>query len=699
MSFKSVLLGSSAHKHYTHNMSFDNSTTMEFGVLQPILAQYLEPNSRISVNARQLVRLSPMPTPSFARISLRNYSRYVKMTDVVPYYECLLSKLPYYSSNGSYTPTKMPYTSNRMLMYYLITLSRYTLYVNTSPSSVSPSFELVADTTSSLNSIQTAVDAFNDGFNFGQNSGRHKKLTIDYCSNTSALHVDIIKHHVNPENADEVVFFSSSGYKGNCTEYMLCTAFSQKAKILRKQLIGLGFSLSYEDLAPLSIAPILAYYKAWFDTFGLTREQPFETTHCFKLIKCIEDYKIDYSHFIVSYDFPSESEDAWFGFLNDLAQVYYSDPNSYIAAHRSNINNSRSYESLSLVGTDNKVPSSVGDLPSLNNFSKGITNVSLDLLRRLTRYVSKDSVIGQRLSQWVKVHYGADVSNSLFEQTNRINEWRTPIDIDDVMSQSDTVLPGSTPDSSTGEYLGAYAGKGLGFEKSNFTFKAPYHGFIFVMACIVPETKLFLGNDPTLYGVDLDTIPRPEFDSLGYEVTDGNVFYGDNGISLNSWKSGGGVVPTIPQNFGFIPRYSGFKFKKNIVNGDMYCGPCKTDLHPYYLDRIITSRSTSFTFDDKTNKWSYNPLGGLGSDTGLVGASTSWQQICRYPFMGNFNRIFYDVSVPSDVKDLYFLYPIDDKFIVQTVFDVKLSNWLKPIQNSYDTVDDVDTSTTSVTTN
>ena len=67
--------------------------------------------------------------------------------------------------------------------------------------------------------------------------------------------------------------------------------------------------------------------------------------------------------------------------------------------------------------------------------------------------------------------------------------------------------------------------------------------------------------------------------------------------------------------------------------------------------------------------------------------------------MGNFNRIFYDVSVPSDVKDLYFLYPIDDKFIVQTVFDVKLSNWLKPIQNSYDTVDDVDTSTTSVTTN
>lgn len=85
MSFKSVLLGTSAHKNYTHNMSFDNNTTMDFGFLQPLLSQYMLPNSTIKVNSKQLVRLAPMPTPSFARMYLQNFARFVKMTDVVPY--------------------------------------------------------------------------------------------------------------------------------------------------------------------------------------------------------------------------------------------------------------------------------------------------------------------------------------------------------------------------------------------------------------------------------------------------------------------------------------------------------------------------------------------------------------------------------------------------------------------------------------
>ena len=129
MSFKNVVLGSSAHKNYTHDMSFDNNTTMDFGSLQPILAQYMEPNSKISVNARQLVRLAPMPLPSFARINLKNYARFVKMSDVVPYHECLLAKRPYYSENGVYTPENMPVTTNRLLQFCVLLNAHYTIYV------------------------------------------------------------------------------------------------------------------------------------------------------------------------------------------------------------------------------------------------------------------------------------------------------------------------------------------------------------------------------------------------------------------------------------------------------------------------------------------------------------------------------------------------------------------------------------------
>lgn len=68
MSLSSVKLGTAFNKRYSHNLDFDNNTTMDFGSVQPLLCQYLLPNSDVTLNYRQLIRLSPMPTPSFARI-------------------------------------------------------------------------------------------------------------------------------------------------------------------------------------------------------------------------------------------------------------------------------------------------------------------------------------------------------------------------------------------------------------------------------------------------------------------------------------------------------------------------------------------------------------------------------------------------------------------------------------------------------
>lgn len=71
--------------------------------------------------------------------------------------------------------------------------------------------------------------------------------------------------------------------------------------------------------------------------------------------------------------------------------------------------------------------------------------------------------------------------------------------------------------------------------------------------------------------------------------------------------------------------------------------------------------------------------------------------------MTNYNRLFYN-SKADLVDDFYFKsrpleYGLNDNFITQTVFDVRVTNWLKPVQNSYDTVDEVDNSTVSQSTN
>lgn len=693
MSFKSVLLGTSAHKNYTHNLSFDNNTTMDFGFLQPLLSQYMLPNSSISVNSKQLVRLAPMPTPSFARMYLQNYARFVKMTDVVPYFESLLSGISFTTPSGvSVKPTQMPVTTNSFLLWNVLCLSRCSVYEKYAIGANEYGWKHIPlGLTDDISDFRDCL--FNRlGFSASLNLALAPDFNVPSDSTISPLMSDYI---IEDDFANDTTD----------TTYLFCFQFSTRAKHLRKQLLGLGYSLNGEDNKPVSIAPLLAYYKAYYDYFGLTRDIQFEQTNCFKVIGLVWEYVTNFYQLDGSV---SESNLTLFiNFLRDFVNLYYTDASSYIAAHRSTPMN----------GAASRMPGVNTSLYSLVNYAQhdtkryirpnnfGVPHVdadpplttwlSIDLLRRLSRFVSKDSVIGKRLSDWVKVHYGSDVSFDLFKDSFNISEWRTPIDIDDVFSTSETSDIGNKD---KGDYLGAYAGKGIGFGKGGFTFKAPTHGFVFVMSCIVPITNIFQGNDPTLYAIDNDTIPHPEFDALGYEFTPKGVFLSDNFLlgkenDLNLTNAG----------FGWVPRYTGFKIKKNIVNGDMCCGYFKRDLLPYFNDRLILSHAASVTdIFDSSGKSTGNFKFGISSNS-VPSASTSWQQICKYGFLSNYNRLFYNLkSDTTSGLDNYFVsfdYGEFDNFICQTVFDVKVKNWLKPVQNSYDAVDDTDNSTVNMSTN
>lgn len=687
MSFKNIVLGVQ-RKKYTHNLSFDNNTTMDFGVLQPLLSQYMEPKSKIKVSAKQLVRLAPMPTPSFARMFLRNYATFVKMTDVVPYHECLLAKLPFSTRSSTYTPTKMPFTDCRTLTFFLLSMSKYGVWWR------SPSTQVYKPVL--LNEI-TSIGA-------GAQNKFLTEFNIKLPKNADSLVKDFISNIVPASSADDMTFSPlASDYTVslNDGEYVLCFQFNTKVNAIRKQFLGLGYALNMYDTTELSLAPLLAYYKAYYNLFGLTRDLPFETTNCFALVKLIEDYSIDFSrNTILEIASTTSFYGKFIAFLRDLGNLYYTDSNSYIAAQRDKLTNGLSSRSLTLPvsqsGLAPLIPSTPNNtystsFPSIGTKGDGnisFTALSLDVLKRLTTFVNKDSAIGKRLSDWVKVHYGAEVSNSLFEDSFRLNSWSTAIDIDDVFSTSDTADVGAKD---KGDYLGSYAGTGTGFSKSGFSFVAPVHGYCFVLSCIVPITNCFQGIDPTLLGIDLDTIPQPEFDALGFEATPRDVFISDNDVCVKPTKA-------YNDTFGFVPRYTGFKVKKNIVNGDMSKGYFKTDLLPYFNDRMFYNNTVKF--DPKSD----GTLMSFTSDN-VPNASTEFQKICRYAFLGNFNRLFYNSgslfpTTGSSTDSLPSASFLSDNFIVQTVFDVRVSNWLKPVQNSYDTIDeDLDNNTTSVTTN
>lgn len=689
MSFKNIVLGTQ-RKNYTHDLSFDNNTTMDFGVLQPLLSQYMLPNSRIKVNTKQLVRLAPMPTPSFARMYLANFASFVKMTDVVPYHEALLAKIPFSVSGHSYLPTKMPFTNNRTLMYLLLQDSFVDYYHITEGTSANHDYLRVT----SQSVVDTILSEFiKDFLPAGLNSSNPIYPHFNWIENPRDG--VSVPPSISPLSADYTLSFGPAG------NYLICFKFSQAGLRLRKILIGLGFSLSFEDLTPLSFAPILAFYKAYYDRFGLTRDLPFETTNCFSIIKFIENYTYDYT-------LTSQKTSTAFSnfFHKELSECWFTSANSYIAAHRHDLLNNTPSRTLSTLPQQNgfytvdSVPDlnyqNKTDVPTISYMRSGsketyFSQLSLDVLKRLTAFVNKDSAIGRRLSDWVRVHYGADVSNSLFEESNRINEWRTNIDIDDIFSTSDTADIGKEQ---KGDYLGAYAGKGSGFSQSGFSFRAPVHGFVFVMSCVVPLSNTFQGIDPTLLAVDLDTIPQPEFDALGFEATPRTVFVGDNGV-FSSAKASNKPADT----FGFVPRYTGFKCKKNIVNGDMCKGYFQTDLLPYFNDRLFYNNEAKFSnlvtdsASGKVTSFHFEVF----SDH-VPNASTEYQKICRYAFMGDYDRLFYNSPSVFGYNESS-AFPRDDNFIVQSVFDVKVSNFLKPVQNSYDTIDeDVDNNTTPVST-
>lgn len=671
-----ISLGSPAHKRYNHNLSFDNNTTFDFGSVQPLMCQYMMPNSDIKVSYKQLVRLAPLVAPSFARVHLQNEVSFVSVAEVVPYFEAMLARMPYSVGSKTYKPERLPVTTNAFLAYWLLVgcscpFSYWQPAKTPNTDDLYNSMKLDGDGA-------VAVTAKIKKLFFGNSTAVLPGLQV-----TSQLHTtnvsDINQSYVSFESADYILKFDDG--------FAVTFRLNQKARRLRKLFLGLGYSLNMTDNTPVSFAPILAFYKAWFDLYAVRREKSWTSTSTFALIKYIEDnYFTDFTYtgfvgasgvnilqpFKLFFD---ELLECWYVYKDDFVSVHRSSPQlvnrgvSYIDAQlkQSIVNNNNT-------NADYRDPT----ISASGNFALSLTNVGLQTLQRLSRFVNKDSVIAQRMSDWLRIHYGADVANSIFKDVNHVSSSRLDLQINDVMSTSDTAQ--GEGDAKTGEVLGAYAGKGIGFQNSGFKFHANTAGFIFVMSAIVPESGYFQGTDTSLYGINNDTLPNPDFDALGMELTPKGAIASDNGIFLANGDT------LTDKAFGYIPRYSGFKVKKNIVNGDMSRRGTIDTFSAYYLDRILTS--TVVTSEDKKGSQLHVSF----SATSLPVASDKWRYCSRYPWLGNYNRLFYNSgkfykggsnTQLYDAEEL-----VDDNFMCQSIFDVRVTNSLKPISDSYDTYEE-----------
>lgn len=672
--FSKVSVGVSS-KRYTHDMSFDNNTTLGFGVCQPLFCQLLYDNDKLAGNIRQLVRLAPLPVPSFGRMRLVNKLRFVQMTDICPYYEAMLSGAYVNTSDLNYLPKEVLTSTIQVLTQMVLQYSVIDYFKVDSSSSTT---KYVYQNISTPSVLNEAIRVFH------QAVGDQSDLSAAIPD--PKPHMGNVNTAISPDSADYLISTDTA---------FICCRLTERGKRLRNVLIGLGYALDVSCTDRVSLLPLFAYFKAWYDSYAPSRDTQWNQSNAFILIDaCFQKYLTDLNDFTTAQGSSEKVQKAIFGFFEDLANTWYVAKDDYVSAHRLNAisSNTDSFGDIQLkIPSDNNLTTLQGVQYNGNGFvpkANVATDFALQTLMRISKFINKDTVIGKKVSTWLKAHFGADVASSFFKDSVSLPDVVVSCNINDVFSTADT-----TSGDGSGEQLGSYAGKGLGFGDGSFSFTAPTFGYFVVVSCLVPDSKYFQGIDPSLFGVDRFTLPNADFDALSYEVTPSSFLCAHNDIFISGQKS------TSDKGFGFVPRYSAFKTRRNIVNGDMSRRGTIASYSPYYLDKILTENAIH---SEKNADGSYSFV---AVNNPLPVASEVWRYPTRYPWLGNFNRIFYnsgndvfDDASSSDAANDFLNTPIDDNFIVQSVISMRLTNALKPIAMSYDVYDDdVDNSSKTIT--
>ena len=664
-----ISLGKSTKK-YLRNTDFDNNTTMDFGFCQPLFCQFLLPDSNISVSAKQLVRLAPMPVPSFARVSLVNKFVFVPWSDLCGYYEAMLSNMPY---NGSVVPTQLPYVYNAYLCMSLL---------DNGLGSVATFYEVDTAVSSPITyKMCTAMDALT--YSNSLATQWETELSLHSCNKKFTLSPSQFRDDaVSPNSADYLVNFVS-GEK----HVIAAFRYSTRAKHLRSVLIGLGYSLAMQDWSKVIGLPLFAFYKAWFDTYAPKRSVAWTDTPVFKFIRSVSD---DYLPNLCN------DEDNMDSILHALSDCYYVSNDDFVSVHRSTLENVSldKFPFITELGVSTSTPKFTTSQQPYSYSTNALSLISFDVVKRLTRFVNKDSIIGQKMSTWVRNHFGAQVANSLYQDVYQVKTDILPLQINDVFSTADT----ADSSSRSGERLGSYAGKGIGFGDTGCRFHSDRHGYLLCISSIVPKSAYFQGNDSSLYGLDRFTLPSADFDALGMEVTPFGFIAGDIGYTDMTATSDDKL--DYSAGFGFVPRFSGYKFKKNIVNGDMSRRSFIDSMSPYYLDRILQ------TGDALYQSMADNKFAQIRQFfPSLPKASEQWRYLTKYPWLGDYDRIFYNddvyhgstsTPVDSSSEDIDGFAARPDNFIVQSLFTMQIQDVLKPLSMSFDTFEEDSDNTSTV---
>lgn len=490
-------------------------------------------------------------------------------------------------------------------------------------------------------------------------------------------------------------FENSSGVSGG--DLFVAIRLNDSGKFLRKIFMGLGLNLKPTN-TPISLLPIYAYFKSYFETFAPKRFVKFEQTYFYTFINTLVNTGLNAPDLIYSTSDQYTKGVSWSNIIDDLLSCFYTKDTDYYSAQIIGLINeygeqvSQKYIGESYSSDDGfstTVDSINGayryqafvDLSGENGSALLHTQAQQNILSRLTQLLNRRSVLGGKIAEFLKSTFG--ISTQAIEDYNGyIGSSSLDVNFSDVFSTAET---------SEGS-LGEYAGKALAFGNGDtFKFETKIHTIVVAFSVIIPRTQYVQGTHPYLTHSKADDFYNPMFDGLTLLPTRKSSFYsGENFFAFDDNTS----------SFGNIPIYSEYKTKTcGILNGDLSLRSTKSTYDSFTMDEIISD--ISHYEPDATEPWrgtmtilQYNPKS-------LV-AGTMWRYLGRWLWLGRFDRIF--VNNRLNFNDFLFsvdpmpgidhgfntsrrLGRSDDNLIVHHVIDMLLDSAMVPLSGSFMTDD------------
>lgn len=642
-----VKVGKEKESRSLLDFSHDMHTTSDVGFVQPTCRLEIIPGSTIKVNGLgSVVRLFPVIAPTFGQFTLKHYAAFVPLRDLYMPYDNLMSGTAY-AGDESYIPTMVPYISVKQLTAMVLAYTSYSSWTVNNATGVA-TIDTAANPIMPTNeSSQPTVQGW---FNTHVGTSPIKKTGDDV---------------VSIDGAD----YTISGKVGN-VDHILAFKFTKMAKNLRKVLLGLGYQLNFLNDDKVNILPLFAYSKMYFDLFVVKQEVNWEYTDAFRILRYFANSDIhNLSDILTGSDI--DLRNVVLSWWESLSDCYYVANPDFFTAHVDTMAKSMVTSTVpyidSLGGIDSVSTSDSSNLPYLSEtgseFYDIFSAVQLRLLDKLSKWVNKNTIIGQRISTYMAAHglgTADDNKKNYFIGSANIN-----IDIDPVMSTADT----------EGANIGDFAGKGYASGGSgHMKFDADCAGYFLVLSCIVPRTGYCQGIQGDLFHRDRFDFFNPEFDALGMQITpESQYMCGEDDSNYNRTNA------HHMGSFGYIPRYSEYKYKTNVVSGDISLASTRKELLPYTLDRFITPSGWDVRYNDA----------GQPVVTYRNGASIQVNPSLRFlgrdEFFGNFDRIFQESGEGAGFRDGVFGTPLEDNFIVHNMFSIKVAAPCKPMSESFDT--------------